>query len=286
MHLIGRPTSQPLTQKLAKEFAAMPACPHDRPLSPRRMESHRYAARTGTFRPDVSWSIAVLNGKEYRVNGKHTSNLFATEWDLIKDQKVIVTIYKYHCATYEEMADLYSTFDSRVSGRTTGDINQVFIHDDKIQPRIVNLAVSGLCLAGALYDDHIPKQTPAERAKALLEHPDFLAFVADILQGQPNSRPLRRAGVTAAMFHTFQKSKRDSKEFWILVREARGEEACLPNRKLRDFLCATTGESGGTHTTKSDGSYAMAGKCLQAWNAWRRGKTSLTKFQSGIPRAV
>jgi hypothetical protein len=296
--LIGTPRTEKVTQALAIRFRDMDPVPHDRPLNPKRVEAYRKMLNAGLFRP-VQWATVHCNETQatYRVNGKHTSNLFA-EFDKLP-QPIHATIEHYHCDDIDDVARLYATFDSRTQVRTTNDINRAFaaIDDDLalIPAKIVNLCVTAI--AYCRHGDSYHVVPAAERAECLLEDHNkvFVQWAHEILGNSANeaTRLLWRSPVVAAMHACYQKSRRDAMEFWLAVRDGTGPSNSTPDRVLNRFLLAKAVNSGKQPAASRKKSALsspreMYVKCLHAWNAWRRDTTTDLKYhaQAKIPAAV
>lgn len=295
--LVGTPRTEKVTQGLAIKFRDMDPVPHDRPLNPKRIEAYRKMLIAGLFRP-VQWATVHCNQTQatYRVNGKHTSSLFA-EFDAFP-QPVHATIEHYHCDDLDDVARLYATFDSRSQVRTTNDINRAFAAVDpelsELPSKIVNMCVTAI--AYSVYGDNYASKPAAERAECLLENENklFIGWVHAIL-GSSNeaSRHLWRSPVVAAMHATFRKSRRDANEFWLAVRDGTGTTPKVPDRVLNKFLLTKAIRKGNGNTSARRIATMctpreMYVKCLHAWNAWRRDTTTDLKYhaQAKIPAAV
>src|ERR1051325_5018269 len=112
-------TAVQITKELATKYVEMTPAPGDRPLSEVRMRTYRKALNDGRFRP-MTWASGHLpDGSEFRVNGKHTSLLFQEHGG---NPGMIVFVEIYDCDLMDDVAELYATFDSRVSARTNSDI--------------------------------------------------------------------------------------------------------------------------------------------------------------------
>ncbi len=296
--LVGTPRTEKVTQQLAVKFRDMEPVPHDRPLNPKRVDAYRKMLNAGLFRP-VQWATVHCNETQatYRVNGKHTSNLFS-EYESLP-QPIHATIEHYHCDDLDDVARLYATFDSRTQVRTTNDINRAFaaIDDDlaEIPTKIINLCVTAIsyCKHGDRYST-IPA---AERAECLLEDQEkvFVQWAHSILGSYSNesTRLLWRSPVVAAMHDCYQKSKRDANEFWLAVRDGTGSTPKTPDRVLNRFLLSKVVNNGsqGAGSRRASALSSpreMYVKCLHAWNAWRRDSTTDLKYhaQAKIPAAV
>jgi len=296
--IVGTPKTERVTNALSVKFRDMDPVPHDRPLNPKRIEAYRKMLTAGLFRP-VQWATVHCHETQatYRVNGKHTSNLFA-EYDELP-QEIHATVEHYHCDTMDDVARLYATFDSRAQVRTTNDINRAFAAIDRelseVPTKIINL-----CVTAISYFKHSDRYTAvpaAERAECLLEdaNKEFVAWVNEILGNSPNegTRLMWRGPVVSAMYATYQKSKRDAKEFWLAVRDGTGSTPKKPDRVLNRFLLSrfvNNGCGGASSRKKSELSAPreMFVKCLHAWNAWRRDTVTDLKYhaQAKIPAAV
>lgn len=292
--LKAAPKTHRVTRKLAREFAEMDPAPHDRPLSERRLQVYQRLFGQGGFRP-CTWARASCaeTGGLYRVNGKHTSTLLAGVDPL---PEYYVTVEDYACDTLEDVAKLYATFDSKMQSRTVSDINLSFAATvPELAPlpaRVINLAVAGM--GYHLWEGSVSRHhQPAERAELLLEYPEFLVWLADVLaagaeaEGRRNSRHLMRQPVVAAMFATWQKAGGPASEFWLAVRDETGPAPTLPDRKLARYLLTVGVDSGGgaRYRVRRADSREFYVKCIHAWNAWRKGeKTDLRYYaEAGVP---
>ncbi len=294
--LVGTPRTERVTQALATKFRDMDPVPHDRPLNPKRVEAYRKMLAAGLFRP-VQWATVHCNETQatYRVNGKHTSNLFAEYEEL--PQAVHATIEHYHCDDLDDVARLYATFDSRTQVRTTNDINRAFAAIDpelsEIPTKIINLCVTAISYCK--HGDGYARVPAAERAECLLDEANkgFVGWLHGLLGNSSNreaTRLLWRSPVVSAMYASYQKSRRDANEFWLAVRDGTGETPRAPDRVLNRFLLSKSikGSAGSARSSQLVGQREMFVKCLHAWNAWRRDTTTDLKYhaQAKIPAAV
>lgn len=294
--LVGTPKTENVTRSLATQFRDMDPVPHDRPLNPKRVEAYRKMLAAGLFRP-VQWATVYCGETQatYRVNGKHTSNLFA-EYEQLP-QPIHATIEHYHCDDLDDVARLYATFDSRTQVRTTNDINRAFAAVDpdlsELPSRLVNVCVSAICYS--TWGDKSASRSAADRAEVLLEDESkaFINWASSVLQS-PNETTahLWRSPVVAAMNTCYRKCKRDANEFWLAVRDGTGATPKAPDRILQKFLLSRgVAPNGGTdHRRKKTtvSTREMYVRCIHAWNAWRRDTTTDLKYhaQGRIPAAV
>jgi hypothetical protein len=286
--LVGKPKTVKATMAMAKEFVNMDPAPSDRPLSQRRLEVYTKLWQEGQFRP-VVWASATCKetGGTYRVNGKHTSVMVAAQEKIPND--FFVTIERYSCDTLEDVARLYSTFDSKMQSRSTRDINASFAATlpelSEVSVSCLSLAVSGMSYA--TWMDPYTQIQSAERAELILEHPKFVVWLHDLIgnqrkakeDGRQSAKHLNRAAVAAAMFKTWQKDLDDALIFWLAVRDETGTDRDHPDRRLARFLLNTVRSDSRQFTQrekKSVSNREMFSKCLQAWNAWRQDKATVT----------
>lgn len=285
--MIGQPKTRRVTRALAEEFSGMTPAPHDRPLNATRAAILKTAVDKQLFRT-CEWASAycIETKQTYRINGKHTSTvLSAMNGEFPKNLSVIVE--HYECDTLEDVANLYSTFDTRSSARSTGDINRIFaatcdaIAD--LPPRIIDLAVTGMSYE--LWEDNYSHQPPVDRAQLSIGNSAFVVWLADIIRfgkdtsGQAKeSRHLRRSPVVAAMFRTWKKSRQAATEFWKAVRDGTGKSPSSPDRKLQLLLVGANVHNNQPSNSKSMGRREVYVKCLHAWNAWRNDGNTDMKY--------
>lgn len=274
--LEDKPKTLRVNKSLAEEFSNMESPPHDRPLSERRITIYNGMLKEGQFRP-VSWAKCYCKetGSLYRINGKHTSVLLSR---LEEIPEFYAIIESFVADTLEDVAKLYSTYDSKTMIRNASDIYLSFaaaIPELRcLSQRIINLAVSGLGYAKWL--DGYYGVTAAERAELLLDTPDFAIWLDGILSGDNCTRgkPLARFPVSAAMFLTWKKSQKAAEDFWITVRDETGSRPNLPDRILARWLATTSLNSGsGSKKCKNAPPKEFFVKSIHAWNAWRKDRT-------------
>lgn len=303
--LLGTPKIVKMTPAIAKEFKAMEPAPGDRDLADNRAEKLKAMVVAKNFRPCV-WAKAYCKetGKTYRVNGKHTSNVMS---ELNGETKgLFAMIELYECDTLDDLAKLYATFDSRVSVRSTGDINRSFSHAiaelEGVTSATINTAISGLALA--IWGDKYSRVTsPEQRAELLRANTDFVLWIDSLFHGVGNKdrNAIRRAPVVAAMYLTRQKDKKAAEEFWLAVRDGSGQKHTSGDRRLNKYLLTTAVASGSGRGTKKTGDkarssntsglatgYEMFAKCIHGWNAWRRGAVTDLKYYANaeFPKVI
>lgn len=278
------PKTYQVTKKLASEFAEMLPAPHDRPLSERRLMLYERLLRAGEMRP-CTWAKTFCEetGETYRINGKHTSRLYAGLDDPALLRQLMVTIEDYVCPTLEDVAKLYATFDSRAAVRTANDLARAFsgcVPELATLPmRVISLAVTGISWA----DDPVRwfSVPVAERTEKLLDNVEFVLWLHDIYAGKDRAFFLRRGPVAGAMCATWRKSHKAATDFWLAVRDETGDRPSTPDRKLAKFLSITSiGTGMGTRkgTSRCASPREFYAKCIHGWNAWRAGQATDLKY--------
>tara|TARA_R110002051_G_scaffold322639_1_gene413647 strand:- start:26 stop:910 length:885 start_codon:yes stop_codon:yes gene_type:complete len=274
------PETKLVTMNMAERLRDMPAAPSDRALSQHRLKAYRKILEQGKFRP-VTWAVAYCQETRltYRVNGKHTSNLIA-ECDEVPE--FYATIERYSCERLDDVARLYSTFDTRISSRTTGDINLTFAGTipalSGYQSRFISLATTGLSIAkwGLSYS----VQPAIDRAELLLEFKGFVVWLHSIITGENTPYHLRRTAVVAAMFRTWSIDREAATVFWTAVRNETGQQPKLPDRVLAKWLTSnSTKATRGANARKASVREFLV-RSIHGWNAWRAGKSTKLKYTS------
>lgn len=287
----SQPKSVKLNHALAKRFDEMKPAPSDRPLRGSRVLGLRNIIANGEFRT-CEWASAHCKetGETYRINGKHTSSVFASmNGDAPKNVNVLIS--EYECDTLEDVAKLYCSFDTRQAARSTGDINRIYSATNpslsEIPLRIISLAVTGI--AYEMYEDQYHHKTPEDRAILMTDNPDYVVWLSGIVKDNKDCN-LKRGAVAAAMFKTFKRSKSDSTKFWEMVRDGSGEKPTSPDRILSRMLDKSSVMRGRGVDTKKKAmaSREMYVKCIHAWNAWRKSEPTDLKYyiNSKTPAAV
>lgn len=283
--LIGKPSTYALNHKLAQEFAEMESVPRDRPLKETRLMVYSRLITDNQFGP-VTWAKARCKETNcvYRVNGKHTSTLFSRMEPM---PQLYVTVQSYECDTLDDVAKLYSTFDSKMQTRNANDIAMSFAGTVPelaiLSRRLISHAVAGL--AYREWQDESSGKQPQERAELLLEHSQFVVWLDEFFRGTAAYAHLDRAPVIAAMLGSYAKSQARSIQFWTTVRDETGESPNMPDRKLAKFLLTKSLSGTGTMPSRIVTRREMYVKCIHAWNAWKKGETTDLKYfaQARVP---
>jgi len=117
-----------LTKELAQQFSSMEPLPGERDPKPGRILFFQKHLKEGTF-IDPTWSkgICKADGKEYRLDGQHSSWMLAN-LDLAEpfpELMVTIQIYEFDSIAGDS-ATLFDIFDNPASVRTDIDIMGIF----------------------------------------------------------------------------------------------------------------------------------------------------------------
>lgn len=270
-----------VTKQLVNEFVSMERLPNDRELREKRLLFLKEQLEQGRFRT-CEWASVHCKetNKTYRVNGKHTSTMFG-QMETVPNAQVIVE--RYACETMQDAADLYATFDSRESARSTNDINQAFAASVPelrgVRTRAINNCVVGMYFA--MTEARCSGENAVARAERLLTEYQFVLWAAPYMAetgGKDKNRAhLSRGPVCGAMFLTFKAAPGDAQEFWHRVQQET-DEAGSPTRVLARYLIMSSLHAARGSAKKRSEPREMYVKCLHAWNAWCNNQATELKY--------
>lgn len=276
--LIEIRNARKVSLKLIKKYMNMDPAPGDRPLRESRMQAYRRMFDQDKFR-SVVWTYCncVEVDSVFRVNGKHTANLFQRIWeDTGELPDLYVTEEGYTCVTLQEVSELYATYDSKLMTRHLNDIVLSFsgtiegIHKIKNNSSILS-ASRGLSyyFLGQNRSFLLPV---SERAELVCEHSDFLFWYSNLVEqgeilignrAKMKSPHIRAQPIVGAIVGSWMKSKRSACEFWSEVRDQSATNRFSGSRQLALYLLQTSISSATRFDTYC--------RCIRAWNAWRDG---------------
>jgi hypothetical protein len=269
----------------------MMKAPRERTIKQWRLDSREKAIEGGTFRTTVWAEVYCIETQDtMRVNGMHTSTVLCKLFDAGKNPKVYVTFEKYEADTLLDVANLYSTFDTRDQSRSVGDVNSAHAASipelASLNMNVMNNIVAGMAMA--TWGTHYTRcAEPQERAALLAAHTDFVTWCeGTVFDGGAKAkwRHLYRAAVIAAMFMTWNKDPDDATEFWLAVRDKTGESPDLPDRVLAEWLTITAvNYAAGAKRKKRATNAEFLAKCIHGWNAWRRNTSTNLKYHADKP---
>lgn len=273
-----RTETKPLTPEYVAWFRKLPALPGDRDQESTQGKA-RIAwladlCRRGQFH-SPEWAIAMCNGTAYRVNGGHSSNMLSSANGHFP-HNLPVFVRWFHCNTFQDVLDLFNQFDNRKSSRTTGDKTNVHKH---AHPQLCSIPSSYLdrMIAGirCCLNDGATVHTDDDDRTALLHgEVEFLSWCAKFSK----CHQLRRAGVVACMYRSFYADCERADTFWTLVRDESSPSNQCPSRTLASFL-----KDLRLPENRHWDNHAVYVKCIQAWNAWQRGETTMLRYVAEAP---
>jgi len=290
-----------ITHELAMKIRDMEDFTGERPLSEKRVRALKGEIKAGRSKL-FDWSIAycLSSGKWYRVNGQHSSTIFATMDSIPENCFACVT--RYDCDTLEDIAVLYSTFDDKRSARTNRDIVSCVLStlpeiSDTVSQTVASLCVTGMVLyhgflnegeyrnSGTGREISVANSSSIEKADLLRRNVSFSVFLSKLLHGCTKTRKhIARGPVVAAIYATYLINREVCDSFWNSV----GSGLTMPGdpeRVIEDFLKSTRVLGDGKNSVSPREMYV---KCIHAWNAYRRGRkiTLFYRRDADVPVAV
>lgn len=259
--MIGKPTTQVADRALIERFAKMQRFGGERKLDKARCARLEALLREGKFRT-CTWAVCkcLEDGREYRVNGQHTSHVLSEFVGPLPT--IFITTERYEADIQIGVADLFSTFDPRWSSRTTSDTNHAFSHSVEslsgLPSRLIDLAASGI-IEVLFYGKR--NQAPQDvRGRLVVDYADFVLWIDSLNINRPEKKHLRRSTPVAAMFSTYIVDPSEATRFWTEVSTSSNPLPDAPSRALERFLM----------TAKANEANEIYAKCIHAWNAYRR----------------
>lgn len=261
----------PLTEELAQEFATMPGVGGERPLKNWRVEFLKSRLAAGLFH-SPKWAVVWFNGKKYRINGQHSSNMLAaSNGDFPHGLKAVIDEFK--CETEQEQAELFQQFDPSTSIRNREEIinaHRAAEHSlAEVSTRLAKDACDGVGFYVELTDGQ--RLGKEDRARLTHTHQDFILWLDSIRR----DAALRLSSVSGAAYATWLKDPAAATEFWRLVHEESAPENTHPTRVLskwlRELRAAKASNSGSA--TKRHSARSIYERCIHCWNAYRSGRS-------------
>jgi hypothetical protein len=231
-----------------------------------------------------NWAIAEMDNPtggqklRIRVNGLHSSTTLKN-LDGERPEGLIVHLDTYHVDDKQGEVRLFRQFDDRRSGRDAADVSGAF---QMLEDALVNLdrKVAKRVVEGIAWGDwHV------EGVKMLIGDDRYTLFHEQAIHPfliwcdgvyDLKTRELEEVPVAAAMWTTWRKSYEAAEEFWKLVAHGGdlGNES-HPTTRLDDWLKAAKAKD----LPKKPKPAEFYNGCIFAWNAYRRGDTSISKIK-------
>jgi hypothetical protein len=276
-----------VTRDLVQHINGLQPWNGDRAIIPKimlQLEQRHQRGLLHTFQ----WVTATVNSRtKYRINGKH-STTFLLSLPSIPDQ-FRACVMEFNVANEQELATLWSQFDSAVSARNMRQRIKANLASIKplkdMQPDFVQSVLGGI--GYSMCSGNRMKDTDA--ALCLLQKPEVQKFIL-WFHDLTSSKTLTKAPVSAAIWDTYHADETDSKVFWEQVRDASKNTVSQPANRLSHFLAESRIEKNGHHSAGKQlvTLRAVYVKCLHAWNAYRNGSVTDLKYHAsaGIPQAL
>lgn len=300
LKLLGKTTAT-FSRKKADEILGLAELVADRPLKPRHVDYLKRQIQGGTMRWEhvmIMTCVCLEDGKEYRMNGQHTS------WARLDFDDSLPTpgvqFLRYEAATEADMRRLYASID-RGSPRTRRNVVDSYLlgTPEFGHHNIWSVRAVATALPYWLFE------TTHERGKhspddvsywMLTDHLEVCQRVCSFLDtayyGSTGANPghnwLFRQPVTAALLATFSKSSTHKAvdEFWCAVRDGAGLDSVDdPRLRLRNALMninSLFNITAGKSKTPADVADVIYDWCIRAWNAFRKGE-ELKQLKRALP---
>lgn len=260
-----------------------------RPIRTKHLKVLEDAINNGTF---TIGNIAVAkrgwNGGELMLaNGQHQCSAV-----LNTETPITALVEEYLCHTPEDFAMLYRTFDNNAV-RSVSEIAYPEVRALNLDwsRRFIGVMLSGIAFLEGHNSNSKHKSKRVESIKKYIREGEFIKeLMSNTIWTE--GKHLARGPVIAAMILTFRKSSSDAEVFWECVRDGDNLPAKSPALKLRNYLLQTSvavGRGVSAHTLSNPASYReMHGKCIVAWNAFRRSDSTALKFyaEKELPKVI
>lgn len=287
-----------MTKQLANYVSTLEPVPGERKISPTRirfLKEEIITDRMTAFR----WVIATIGGdlqKTFRINGQHTSHIFASTdvggcgWKVCnwENKPYNVILERYVCYSMEGVIALWSRFDVSNSARTHGDVFRStfeFDEDLKSLPKyILNKGTQALShLKWGRAD--LAKLPHHDRATVAVQQKDFLLW---LYQTMSSGDDYRKVGIYLAAAVMFKENKDRAATFWGEVQSGTNPDPYSGSRALQRVILSHGAKSSSGRTEKRLNWNTLAELSLSAWGSWKLGKQvkQLKLTKAGLARLL
>ena len=266
-----------LNPTIVQQFATMPASPTERELSEKRKKHLKDKVEGGLAMP-FNWAKAQFDGKEYRVNGQHSSAMLYEFGQNLPDG-LKAHISTFEVSSHEELALLFRQFDDRNSGRTAGDVAGAYQGLETalsgVKRVIARISAEGL----AWHNNEVlgnPKIVGDDRY-ALLHDANYHPFVnwADSVISHRHYDEMKKASVLAAMYESFANFPREAQSFWkevakhVVLNGESGLDEDHPAARLGTWLVDAADKDKKHFKPSPTDNYQAGVYCFNAYNSNR-----------------
>ena len=272
-----------LTPELAKQFYEMEASPTERECDPARVKHLTEKLANGLFIP-CQWAKVKYCGKEYRMNGQHSSaTLVAANGEFPDGLKVHLD--SYEAADSDAMGVLFRQFDDKKSSRSSLDISGAYqgLHEEirDVDRKNAWAAVKGIRFSHKQSGDgQAPSGDDVGQLFANRSYDPFIRFIDEILTSKTGE--LKTDGVIGAMYLTYDAAQERAVEFWGEVAKG-GVTAGSAAEMLDETLRKSREQKDSSKKLKPIQQYAI---CIKAWNCFVDGDTPRGVFKHDAKKPV
>ncbi len=281
------------SKKKAYEYLELDTFQGERAVNERHVQFLYSAWAAGRYQ----WSHVIIalcqcEGKTYRINGQHTSWMrvnLPDDYFIKRGEEPRVREIVYSAANESQMRTLYSSFDQNKT-RTPSHVFRALMAGTKqaedLWPSSLNMLSAGM--KHWLFEFKDRWMINANDISALVadKHEQLFRIVGLYIQQHYAEQVwLRRAGVVAALFATFDKAGGKAPEFWDSAITGLGlTDKTDPRYVLHEYL-GTHGQGRNTastarglrNLTNAEDTYRI---CILAWNKWRKGEKQRMGFKT------
>jgi hypothetical protein len=242
----------------------------ERPLNENRLDYLKDRLLDGLAIPFI-WSYVTYKGKDYRMNGQHSSKMLAS-MNGNMPQGLVAHIDQFEVESEEEMVAIFRQYDARVSGRSPLDVANAYASVvpglQGIQRDVLKIAAEGINWVNSNIE-RLPPSKADDRYAALMEGRNltFLQWIATVFSMK--TPEMKQQPVVGAMYKTFFIDPEQAAKFWASV--ARGGDEyndTNPERQLDVWLRRTKDKTDVLKCSPTQ----IYQACVIAWNAFVDGK--------------
>ncbi len=280
------------SKKKAYEYLELDTFQGERQVNENHVQALYNAWVAGRFMFDhVIIALCECEGKRYRINGQHCSWMrvnLPDDFFVKKGEEPQVREMIYGASDQSQMRTLYSAFDQN-KVRTPSHVFRALLAGTKqaedLWPSSLNMLSAGL--KHWLFEHRDRWMVNANDIAGLVaeKHEQLFRIVGLYIQQHYSEQVwLRRSGVVAALFATFDKAGGKAPEFWDSTITGLGlTDKADPRHVLHEYLGTHT-QSQATMTsrkmrnlTNAEDTYRI---CILAFNKWRKGEKQKMGFKT------
>lgn len=217
-------------------------------------------------------AAASFEGKFYKLDGHTRSHLWESG-SLQKPDKVTVTIY--NCTSYDELLNLYATFDNKYAAENGSDILSGVMREAGIEVRSAMfknykfLTALKYAYAHAHSNSRVRFVGGTDSPEALARYVNFFKDEIRMLDGIDPALRIFKAGVTAGAFLALKRRGDSVLPFFEALNTNRGtktESECDGIQALHDLIMQ------GNYRARID-TALLTSRTISCVESWRAGRT-------------